>query len=208
MVDQNEFFMKYRIDKKSFNSYCIDWNELIKIKSSQEEASSDMFNAGTYLASSLQGLNEVHSVRLRIKDSEHLMEKIIRKKVAGDIRKFTVNTYSNEITDLIGIRALHLFKEDWIPIHEFIVNNWELIEDPIAYVRRGDSGTISKDLEAKGCNVQKHGLGYRSIHYIIKSQPKKDVFIAEIQVRTIFEEGWSEIDHRVRYPYYQDNDIC
>jgi hypothetical protein len=29
--------------------------------------------------------------------------------------------------------------------------------------------------------------------------------IAEVQVRTIFEEGWSEIDHKTRYPYNLDN---
>jgi hypothetical protein len=29
--------------------------------------------------------------------------------------------------------------------------------------------------------------------------------LAEVQVRTIFEEGWSEIDHRIRYPYDMDN---
>jgi hypothetical protein len=27
----------------------------------------------------------------------------------------------------------------------------------------------------------------------------------ELQVRTIFEEGWSEIDHRIRYPRQSDN---
>ena len=31
--------------------------------------------------------------------------------------------------------------------------------------------------------------------------------IAEIQVRTIFEEGWSEIDHKIRYPYDADNPV-
>jgi hypothetical protein len=30
---------------------------------------------------------------------------------------------------------------------------------------------------------------------------------AEIQVRTIFEEGWSEIDHRVRYPNFSDDEL-
>lgn len=38
------------------------------------------------------------------------------------------------------------------------------------------------------------------MHYLLKFQPEKRVRIAELQVRTIFEEGWSEIDHRVRYP--------
>lgn len=33
------------------------------------------------------------------------------------------------------------------------------------------------------------------------------IVISEIQVRTLFEEGWSEIDHRVRYPNFSDNPL-
>ena len=50
-----------------------------------------------------------------------------------------------------------------------------------------------------GCRVETHFKGYRSIHYIIESAPTRDVCFAEVQVRTIFEEGWSEIDHKLRY---------
>ncbi|MFR4710097.1 MAG: hypothetical protein ACLUAL_00025 [Blautia wexlerae] len=39
------------------------------------------------------------------------------------------------------------------------------------------------------------------MHYIIKYH---GVYI-EIQVRTLFEEGWGEIDHYMVYPYYQND---
>src|SRR5690606_29677137 len=42
---------------------------------------------------------------------------------------------------------------------------------------------------------------------IIETKPAKNTYFAEIQVRTIFEEGWSEIDHTIRYPYDQENPI-
>ena len=41
----------------------------------------------------------------------------------------------------------------------------------------------------------------------MRAQPAHGLDIAEIQLRTIFEEGWSEIDHRIRYPYDTDNQI-
>ena len=47
------------------------------------------------------------------------------------------------------------------------------------------------------------GKVYRSVHYIIKY---KGIYL-EIQVRTLFEEGWGEIDHAVVYPYYQNDKI-
>ena len=36
---------------------------------------------------------------------------------------------------------------------------------------------------------------------------RKDEILVEIQVRTVFEEAWSEIDHLMRYPYDVDNPI-
>ena len=47
--------------------------------------------------------------------------------------------------------------------------------------------------------LKKHPAAYRSVHYLLKSQPTRQNQIVELQVRTIFEEGWSEVDHRIRY---------
>lgn len=61
----------------------------------------------------LQQVNEVHSVRWRIKQPEHLMAKIIRKRNNGaeKYNKISVDNYQKIVTDLIGIRVLHLFKK-------------------------------------------------------------------------------------------------
>lgn len=56
-----------------------------------------------------------------------------------------------------------------------------------------------KIFQEKGCKISKE-KPYRSVHYLVRSQPSKEVYIAEIQVRTLFEEGWSAIDHEVIYP--------
>ena len=49
--------------------------------------------------------------------------------------------------------------------------------------------------------------GYRSIHFIAKVPFFGREFKCEIQVRTIFEDAWSEIDHLVRYPNNTDNEL-
>ena len=41
------------------------------------------------------------------------------------------------------------------------------------------------------------GSGGQGIVYIVKYQ---GVYM-EIQIRTLFEEGWGEIDHHILYPY-------
>jgi putative GTP pyrophosphokinase len=136
---------------------------------------------------------------------EHLIAKIIRKKLEQPALDFDISSYEARVTDLIGIRALHLFKNEWRTIHQFVTETWDLHEKPIAYVRDGDAEDLICDFEKADCDVRKHSFGYRSIHYVLKSQPAKCVQLAELQVRTIFEEGWSEIDHRVRYPRQSNN---
>ena len=44
------------------------------------------------------------------------------------------------------------------------------------------------------------------MHYVLESSPMKNRVLAEVQVRTIFEEGWSEIDHKIRYPNFSKDE--
>src|SRR5205085_5434282 len=82
-----------------------------------------------------------------------------------------------------------------------------LKEKPVANYRDGDSVDYKKKFEEVGCDVKEHPFGYRSIHYIVETKPAKKIYFAEIQVRTIFEEAWSEIDHTIRSHYDQDNPV-
>ncbi|MBC8014321.1 MAG: GTP pyrophosphokinase, partial [Sporomusaceae bacterium] len=102
-----------------------------------------------------------------------------------------------EITDLIGIRAIHIFKEDWEDIHSFIASTWKIIEIT-ANVRDGDDKQRFEELNIK---INSRKSGYRSVHYLIEFFPTSQRVIAEIQVRTIFEEGYGEIDHQLRYSH-------
>lgn len=129
-----------------------------------------------------------------------LLEKLLEKRRKNPDYYIDVNNYKSEITDLIGIRVLHLYKDQAAPIDKFIRDTWDLREKCTIYYRQGD---YSKQEEPKNndlFNFKVHPFGYRSWHYLISSQATKNVHIAEIQVRTIFEEGWSEIDHQLRYP--------
>jgi ppGpp synthetase/RelA/SpoT-type nucleotidyltranferase len=77
---------------------------------------------------------------MRIKDHEHLVEKIIRKHIQGRAEKWdlSVNSYPQVITDLVGVRVLHLFKNDWQSIDGYIRKTWDLQERPVMYHRAGD----------------------------------------------------------------------
>ncbi|AQR64826.1 hypothetical protein BXU06_06930 [Aquaspirillum sp. LM1] len=74
-------------------------------------------------------------------------------------------------------------------------------------MREGDSSSLTEEFKKLGFDVKQHPAGYRSVHYICSSQPGLREVLVEIQVRTIFEEAWSEIDHRVRYPNFSDDPL-
>jgi ppGpp synthetase/RelA/SpoT-type nucleotidyltranferase len=149
----------------------------------------------------------VHSLKVRVKDPASLVAKVIRKRLADADRVITPDNYATEITDLIGIRAMHLFKDDWRAIHDFINVTWTLHETPIAYYRAGDHQDVLAGFSESGCDLREHVAGYRSVHYIVESTPTKERTLAELQVRTVFEEAWSEIDHLVRYPNLTDDPV-
>ncbi|MBE6063061.1 MAG: GTP pyrophosphokinase [Clostridium butyricum] len=165
-------------------------------------------NQANFIANILRSQKSVHSVKSRIKAPERLIEKIVRKsedrknKYGKDF-KFTVDNYKDEINDLIGIRVIHIFKEQWRDIHEFIINTWNVIEIT-ANVREGDN---TKDFEELNIEVRSRASGYRSVHYLVEFYPTNKKVIAEIQVRTIFEEGYGEIDHRLRYSHEEIPEI-
>jgi len=153
-----------------------------------------------FIANTLRTHDKIHFVKSRAKDAEHLIEKIIRKtsdrkQKYGKDFKFSVENDKQEVTDLIGVRAIHIFKEDWEDIHNFITNTWK-VSEITANVREGDE---TKRFEELSIQINSRKSGYRSVHYLIESYPTNQKVIAEIQVRTIFEEGYGEIDHQLRY---------
>ncbi len=207
MISKNDFFNKYNINKKEFDKSGLVWSDLEQIYLDFNSRRHEFEPTAKDIVERLLKVKKVHSVRYRIKDSEHLIEKIIRKKIEDKKRTFTIENYTNNIDDIIGIRALHLFKDDWDDIDCYVVSTWKTKETPTANIRNGDSEEITKKFADKNYKIKEHKYGYRSVHYILESSPTKKNYVAELQVRTIFEEGWSEIDHTIRYPYDLENPI-
>ncbi|MEN5171476.1 hypothetical protein ABE427_01875 [Acinetobacter higginsii] len=205
---QNEFLKSARVKDVDFEKASIDINLLMDIAEDYKKFSADFLQEAEYIAKKLQRCEFVHSVRWRVKDVNHLIEKIVRKrcenKVAKKYQEISVDNYKSVLTDLIGVRAIHLFKDEWYGVHQHILSYWKPVENVSVYFRDGDNIDMFK---GHSCKTIKHKAGYRSIHYIIPvNQIDGNKITCEIQTRTLFEEGWSEIDHRVRYPNFLDND--
>jgi len=205
----NTFLKRNNLDFDSWTKANIKWEILEEIAQDYIKESANLENTAKVIANAIQKFPNVHSVRWRIKESDHLLAKIIRKRAIDNLKYKDISkeNYLDVITDLIGVRALHLFKREWEAIDESIRVAWTLFENPKAYIRIGDSELLQESFKFKEIDIEEHSASYRSIHYVIASTPFKRKINAEIQVRTIFEEGWSEIDHKVKYPNYSNNSL-
>ena len=205
LINKREFARKYTLDIESITKAKIKWKDLQLVHEDYVNIIPSLERTATYIFNTLMKVTSIQSIRYRIKDPEHLIAKIIRKRIQDPKRVINKSNYKSEITDLIGIRVIHLYKEQWQIIHEQILSNWDLNEKPIIYFRSGDNLQLKEF--SKDFDFREHESGYRSIHYVVETKPSKQTFFAEIQVRTIFEEAWSEIDHNIRYPNISNNPL-
>jgi ppGpp synthetase/RelA/SpoT-type nucleotidyltranferase len=172
--------------------------------------------------------DKIHSARYRIKDKESLQAKIIRKKgdlsqeVSEDYEKekyrnLDVNNYYKIITDLIGFRIIVRYREQWLGVHnwifkkyykgdEWFIQNYVedyrssvvapfIAEKPKIYYRNRQERAFYEQVGRDYYELIESDEGYNSIHYIINIDGK----YIEIQVRTIFDEAWSECTHDIVY---------
>jgi putative GTP pyrophosphokinase len=203
-LNQQDFFQRYRIKASEFKKTGLKWSDLQDIFEDHQSRVSQLIPAANYFRDLLQQLPEVHSLKVRVKHPDHVVEKIIRKCFQRPNREITGENYRREITDLVGVRALHLFKDEWLSIHDLISKTWRLKEKPTANIRKGDP---EEAFRKAGCVIKEHPAGYRSVHYVVRYQLSRQIQYVELQVRTLFEEAWSEIDHRIRYPHNVDNAV-
>jgi len=204
----NEFLLKYPHTLELIEENAIDVDMLSAIYEDYITRMEEYLNHGDFIANILRSQESIHTVKSRMKEPDRLIEKVIRKTVDRKLKygkdfQFTVENYKDEINDLIGIRVIHIFKEQWQEIHEYIVKTWKIIEIT-ANVREGDNVEVFKNLDIE---VRSRASGYRSVHYLVEFYPTNQRVIAEIQVRTILEEGYGEIDHRLRYSHIEIPEI-
>jgi putative GTP pyrophosphokinase len=97
-----------------------------------------------------------------------------------------------EITDLAGVRIITFFPDSIARIDQIISDEFHVLE-------RSDKGEKLHDEER---------FGYQSIHYLVNFSPKRSSLaeyvryaemVLEIQVRTILQHAWAEIEHDIQY---------
>lgn len=158
----------------------------------------------------------------RVKKPESLIKKIVDRKYRGrkQYAHIEADNYHKIVTDLIGIKFIHRFPDEWAEINDwiyklfykgdqFFVDNYEqeyrndceegfLIEPPVIYHLPEEDLSLYQEAEEKIDHFKfryEAKENYRSVHYLINF---KGIYV-ELQVRTLSDELWSEIEHDMVY---------
>ncbi len=157
------------------------------------------------LTNSAKLMDHVHSMKSRLKERDHLREKLERKcakcEESGDRFDVTPDNLLTKVTDLAGVRLLHLYTRQVRDIDRelrkiFEEQQYELLEPPFARTWDDESRDF---FESCGIETQESPTMYTSVHYVVSSASRTTV-TCEIQVRTLMEEVWGEVDHELNYP--------
>mgnify|MGYP001379601229 CR=1 FL=1 len=149
----------------------------------------------------------VYAVKHRLKSPDRLIEKLCALTLdANQSEAISDVTFQNHVDDLLGIRVICLRVSDLGKVRNYLDSlknegSLEMLKGP---TEKQTFAIRLKDPDPD-TNVDIQYSGYSSIHYVVKLGPKikspSDVggLRAELQLRTIFEEAWGEIDHKYRY---------
>jgi len=150
-------------------------------------------------------MEHVHSTKWRLKDPSHLEDKLLRKlaEAKGSRKPFTISEKNllYRINDLAGFRILHLHTQQIVPIDRelravFKEYRFSIFEKPKARTWDDESREF---FQKAGIQPVKSPRMYTSVHYVVASNSSTKV-TCEIQVRTLAEELWGEVDHTMNYP--------
>ncbi|MCI8669559.1 MAG: RelA/SpoT domain-containing protein [Lachnospiraceae bacterium] len=164
----------------------------------------------------------VYRVCSRIKEPDSLIVKIVNKIYEGKEIYTTIDetNYYQIVTDLIGIRIIHKFVGEWEQINELIYEKFYkgdeyfiedynreyscnrklsfLIECPEIHYPLNGRLDLYQETE-KRLNIKfkytPNNRNYRGVHYLVNYY---GIYV-EIQVRTLSDELWGEVNHDFVY---------
>jgi putative GTP pyrophosphokinase len=128
---------------------------------------------------------KVHSITCRVKDRLNYQRKINQK----DTHYETLN----DVTDIAGLRVITYFSDQVDKVAEIVQREFEIDQQ----------NSIDKRLI-----LDPDRFGYLSLHYVVKLSAPRRQFPeyrsfehckAEIQIRSILQHAWAEIEHDLGY---------
>ena len=115
----------------------------------------------------------------------------------------------DKVTDFAGVRIIHLHMDQFPAIHRLVSDileeqKYDLLETPKAYCWDMEYENLFSQI---GVEAEYRDSMYMAVHYDIKANQKSRV-TCELQIRSLMEELWGEVSHRVNYPKESPSASC
>jgi len=138
----------------------------------------------------------VHLIRSRVKSDLSICRKVLAYEETEGSPRITKDNFSEVLTDIVGVRAIYLYISDYYQIYEQIRDSYSAFYSEKPRINFRDNEELFAYNKILPLCEQKQWK-YRSIHYTLRIPMNNGKTVkAEIQTRTVFEEGWSEVNQR------------
>lgn len=143
-----------------------------------------LIHAGSIAISKIEG---------RVKDLEECIKKFNLKYRTSLESSSTPYTIRDHITDLIGLRVVCLYEDDIEKIEQCLSEHFVVVEktDKISQIENTEGSFGYKGLHLD--------LQLNKVRNVLPEYSKYSEFRFEVQIRTIIQDSWSVLDHKIKY---------
>ena len=139
------------------------------------------------------GTVAVSKIEGRVKDKEECIRKFVRKYQPALEERNEPYDIRSHVTDLIGLRIVCLYEDEIDQVADILRSHFEVIEIT-------DKVSAMENTEGS--------FGYKGLHMDLRLNSARSAlpeyahyspFRFELQVRTLIQDSWSVLDHKIKY---------
>lgn len=151
----------------------------------------------------------IHFIKYRIKDPQSLANKLSRKARLDLSTLVNDRSVFESVSDLAGVRIIHLHNDQIVDLHPRILdildeNQYRVVGEPIAYCWDDEYEDLYR---RAGLRTEREESMYTTVHYDVQARQTPPI-TCELQVRSLADEVWGEVSHRVNYPAESPSEAC
>ena len=155
----------------------------------------------------------IHFIRWRVKSKESLERKLVNICLnggkGGPSAVVDENNVFDVVGDLAGVRLIYLHTNQMQRIHPAVLGAleedlYELVDEAVAYCWDIE---YEQFFQTCGITTRSRESMYTTVHYDVRANRRSKIR-CELQVRSLMDEVWGEVSHRVNYPVESTSRAC
>ena len=150
----------------------------------------------------------IHFIKYRVKKPQSLSEKLARLARVQEAAPIDQTNLFKRIHDLAGVRIIHLHTDEIVRMHPQILkilkeNSYSVI-GTVAHCWDVEYEELFRQIDLP---TEKQSSMYTTVHYDVLANRGTGI-ACELQVRSLADEVWGEVSHRVNYPEESPSEAC